>query len=258
MVTLHDIDGAASSLKSFLTQSMQAALGYQLTPAEALVIPVPCVPIVTSTHRTGEEATQVTVTVDEVCTGEAYDKSALRTQIVRHLAQQAKDQLGPGYCLSGEVQATIQQVTIMNAMQGTVALKLKAMGVWVYRFSDKQVQNMAGKRLIAEFAEKKGWDPAEWFEEPEQSAVYDVPEQRPVFTRLLNDASTRFQVVLCSASMYWSWYVGSAYASLDHLRQLEVWWATADGRWDINTVWQEGFDMVCVLKCVHTVRRDPR
>jgi len=144
MVKLHDIDGAASSLKSFLAQSMQAALGYQLTPAEALVIPVPCVPTVTSTHRTGEEATQVTVTVDEVCTGEAYDKSALRTQIVRRLAQQAKDQLGPGYCLSGEVQATIQQVTIMNAKQGTVALKLKAMGVWVYRFSDKQVQNMAG------------------------------------------------------------------------------------------------------------------
>ncbi len=114
------------------------------------------------------------------------------------------------------------------------------------------------KRLIAEFAEKKGWNLAEWYEEPEQSAVYDVPQQRPVFARLLNDASTRFQVVLCSASMYWSWFVGSAYASLDLLRQLEVWWATADGRWDINIVWQEGFDMVCVLKCVHAVRRDLR
>jgi len=111
------------------------------------------------------------------------------------------------------------------------------------------------KRLIAEFAEKKGWNLAEWYEEPEQSAVYDVPEQRPVFARLLHDASARFQVVLCSASMYWSWYVGSAYSSLDLLRQLEVWWATADGRWDINTVWQKGIDVVCTLRCPHRANR---
>jgi len=144
MVTLHDIDGAASWLKSLLAQSVQAALVYQITPAEALVTPVPCVPTVTSTRRTGEEAIQVTVTVVEVCTGEAYDKSALRAQIVRSLAQQAKNQLGSGYFLSGEGQVTIQQVTIMDAKQGTVALKVKAIGQWVYRFSDKQVQNMAG------------------------------------------------------------------------------------------------------------------
>ncbi len=147
MVTLQDIDVAASSLKSFLAQSVQAALGYQLTPAEALVTPVPCVPTVTSTHRAGEEATQVTVTVDEVCTGEAYDRSALHAQVVRLLAQQAKDQLGLGYVQSGEVQATIQQVSLVNAKQGTVALRVKGMGVWVYRFSDEQVQNMA--RTIA-------------------------------------------------------------------------------------------------------------
>ncbi len=147
MVTLHDIDGAASSLKSFLAQSVQAALGYQLTPAEALVTPVPCVPTVTSTRRAVEEATQVTVSVDEVCTGEAYDKSALHTQIAQRLAQQAKDQLGPGYVQSGDVQATIQLVTITNAKQGTVALRVKGAGVWVYQFNDEQVQNMA--RTIA-------------------------------------------------------------------------------------------------------------
>ena len=85
--------------------------------------------------------------MDEVCTGEAYDKSALHTQIAQRLAQQAKDQLGPGYVQSGDVQATIQLVTITNAKQGTVALRVKGAGVWVYQFNDQQVQNMA--RTIA-------------------------------------------------------------------------------------------------------------
>lgn len=102
------------------------------------------------------------------------------------------------------------------------------------------------KRLIAEFAEKKGWNLAQWYEEPEQSTIYENPEQRPVFAQLLNDASRRLQVVLCAASMYWSWHVWSAYTSLDRLRQLGIWWATADERWDINTVWQKGIDVVCI------------
>ena len=104
------------------------------------------------------------------------------------------------------------------------------------------------KRLIAEFAKKKEWNLAEWYEEPEQSAMNVNPEHRPVFAQLLSDASKRFQVVLCSANMYWAWHVGSAYTSLDLLRQLGVWWATADERWDINTVWQKGSDVVCILR----------
>ena len=50
------------------------------------------------------------------------------------------------------------------------------------------------KRRITEFAEKKGWKLAGWYEEPEQSAKYEEIERRPVFAQLLNDAGTRFQV----------------------------------------------------------------
>jgi DNA invertase Pin-like site-specific DNA recombinase len=111
------------------------------------------------------------------------------------------------------------------------------------------------KRLIAAFAEKKGWKLARWYEEPEE---YEGTDQRPAFAQLLSDASSQFQVVLCSASRYWSRDVGRAYKSLNHLRQLGVWWATADAQWDINTVWQEGINTVCVLQCVRAVRRDLR
>jgi hypothetical protein len=108
------------------------------------------------------------------------------------------------------------------------------------------------RRQVAEFAESKGWELTRWYEE------YEGMERCSVFAQLLSDASSQFQVVLCSASRYWSRNMGSAYESLDHLRQLGIWWATADGRWDINTVWQEGIEVVCVLQCAHTVNRDLR
>ncbi len=111
------------------------------------------------------------------------------------------------------------------------------------------------RRRVAEFAGSKGWELTRWYEEPEE---YEDMERCPVFAQLLSGASSQFQVVLCSASRHWSRNIGSAYESLDHLRQLGIWWATADGRWDINTVWQEGFDVVCILECARAMNRDLR
>jgi len=99
------------------------------------------------------------------------------------------------------------------------------------------------KRRITEFAEKKGWKLAGWYEEPEQSAKYEEIERRPVFAQLLNDAGTRFQIVLCYMNNRWSRNVPVAYNSLTRLRQLRVWWATSDGLWDIDKVQQDGFDV---------------
>ena len=99
------------------------------------------------------------------------------------------------------------------------------------------------KRRITEFAEKKGWKLAGWYEEPEQSAKYEEIERRPIFASLLNDAGTRFQIVLCYMNNRWSRNVPVAYNSLTRLRQLHVWWATSDGLWDIDKVQQDGFDV---------------
>ena len=74
--------------------------------------------------------------------------------------------------------------------------------------------------------------------------------------QVLDDVGSGFQAVLCLAGKYWSRNISHAYESLGHLRRLGVWWATPDGRWDINTVWQEGIDVVCVLKCARAVNRN--
>ncbi len=63
------------------------------------------------------------------------------------------------------------------------------------------------RRGIVEFAESKGWELARWYEVPEK---YEGTEQHSVFAQILSDASSQFQVMLCSASRYWSRNVGRA------------------------------------------------
>lgn len=99
------------------------------------------------------------------------------------------------------------------------------------------------KRCILEFAEKKGWKILRWYEEPEQSAKYEEAEHRPIFAQLLKDAGKQFQIVLCYTNSRWSRNVVVAYTSLTQLRKQRLWWATADGLWDIDKVQQDGFDV---------------
>ncbi len=99
------------------------------------------------------------------------------------------------------------------------------------------------KRKIQELATSKGWTIVRWYEEPEESAKYDEIEQRPVFAQLLRDAGTLFQVVLCYHNNRWARNMSVAFVSLGQLRRKRVWWATADGLWDIDKVQQDGFDV---------------
>ena len=119
-----------------------------------------------------------------------------------------------------------------------------AVGYVCYGFQLPEPVSIAEqKQRIMEFAEKKGWKMSGWYEEQEQNAVSKDIEKRPVFTQLFHDAPTQFQVVLCFAASYWARTI-SVYEHLHHLQQLQVWWATADGRWDTNRVWTDGIDVV--------------
>lgn len=75
MVTQQDINSAVLTLKTSLDQSVQAALSQQVQPDETLVAPVPCRSRVAPDHQAGSEATQVSVTVSETCTGQVYTTS---------------------------------------------------------------------------------------------------------------------------------------------------------------------------------------
>jgi hypothetical protein len=99
------------------------------------------------------------------------------------------------------------------------------------------------KRHIVEYARKKGWTIVRWYEEPEQSAKYEEIEKRPLFAQLLAEAGITSQIVLCYRNDRWARNKVVAYSSLEQLRRRQVWWATADGRWDIDRIEEDGFDL---------------
>jgi VCBS repeat-containing protein len=115
-------------------------------PGETLITPVPCTPKVSANHAVGDEATQVTVRLDETCTGETYDTQAAQTFLTQALMQEATKQVGPGYTLTGEVQVTGVTVTpslVKDQQHGTLVLQIRGVGTWAYQFSDTQLRQMA-------------------------------------------------------------------------------------------------------------------
>lgn len=116
--------------------------------------------------------------------------------------------------------------------------------------SDMQDANtlITQKRKITEFTRKKGWEIARWYEEPAHSAKYEEAELRPVFAELLHDAEARkFQAVLCYSNNRWARNVALAATSLSRLRRAGVWWATADGLFDIDRIQEDAGGMIHVL-----------
>ena len=71
VVQQSDIDNAASSLKTSTRQSASTDIQNQLSPGEHLVASPQCSSDVSSDHKAGNQAAQVTVTVQTTCTATA-------------------------------------------------------------------------------------------------------------------------------------------------------------------------------------------
>jgi hypothetical protein len=104
-VTPQDISTVASSLKTSLNQSVQAALQTQVHTDETLITPLPCQQRVKPDHLPGEDATHVQITVSETCTGMTYRTQDYQRRLTQIITQHA----GDGYLPLGQVQSTITQ-----------------------------------------------------------------------------------------------------------------------------------------------------
>jgi len=142
-VTRHDLEGVVSSLKASLAQSIQAALQVQVRADETLITPVPCREAITPDHHVGEEAAHLAVVVDETCTGETYDMQAVHDLMTQVVTGEAAQQLGMGYSLTGELQASVIQSSVKEQKQEVTTLQVKGIGTWSYQFSNEQLQHIA-------------------------------------------------------------------------------------------------------------------
>ena len=145
MVTRTDIDGTVSALTTTLAQSVQAAFAAQVRSDETLLTPVPCMPHVSTNHHVGDEATQVTILVQETCTGETYETQAVQTRVTQAVTATAMHHLGANYTLEGEVQLTVLHVTSATAPDGGVLLQIKGTGMWAYRFTYARLHTLAAR-----------------------------------------------------------------------------------------------------------------
>lgn len=134
-VTTQDITTVAASMKTNLSQSVQAALQTQVHSDETLITPLPCQQNVKPDHQIGEEAVQVTILVSETCTGLTYRTEAWHTLATQIIAQQAHNQLGDRYTMQGEVQASINRV---SQKEVAVTLQTTIAATWGYQFTQMQ------------------------------------------------------------------------------------------------------------------------
>jgi DNA invertase Pin-like site-specific DNA recombinase len=104
------------------------------------------------------------------------------------------------------------------------------------------------QQSIREFAEAHKWIVDGFDVEPVRSAKFETIEERPVFTQHLQAAERGvFQVSLCHMNDRWARNKLVALTSLSRLRNADIWWATADGEWNIDRIEENGWDAAYMI-----------
>ena len=145
-----DIDGAANTLESSLTENAQASLQKQMHANEQLAGSPQCLSNVTANHAASDKVANVTVNVAVTCLGEVYNHQDAVLMTEGLLKVEAGNKLGAGYSLVGNVVSGVTQATV--GKNDTVLLLVNAEGLWVYQFSDAQKKSLA--KLIAGRSQK--------------------------------------------------------------------------------------------------------
>jgi hypothetical protein len=104
------------------------------------------------------------------------------------------------------------------------------------------------KQEVQAFAAARRWIVDGFDIEPARSAKYEDIAERPVFAQHLQAAERgEFQVSLCYMNDRWARNKVVAYVSLSRLRKAGVWWATTDGKWDIDRIEEDGWDVAYTI-----------
>jgi DNA invertase Pin-like site-specific DNA recombinase len=123
------------------------------------------------------------------------------------------------------------------------------------RYSERDLKGASDKSTfmmqraeIDGYAKVRGWVCVGWDEEPAVTGAAEEIALRPAFQKHLEDAAGgEFEVSLCFMSDRWARDTEIAVGSLKRLRRAGVYWATADGKWDINKVISDGHSVAWVV-----------
>ena len=134
LVTRTDITNAVTSLLVMLRQSEDAALQAQLRSDEELIAPS-CKSSVSSDHKPGDEAKQLTVTVSVTCLGIAYAAHRVEATATQLLTADAVSKLGTNYVPLGDIQVLVVHGEVLSQRQGGVSVDVQIAGIWAYQIT---------------------------------------------------------------------------------------------------------------------------
>jgi hypothetical protein len=147
VVTPSDLEAAATTIKTTLDTSEQAALDAQAITGESLTLPL-CSQKILADHQAGEGARELRVTVSETCSSIAYAAHDVDQDATQMITAAAK-RLGTGYSLRGDTQVTITitHATITNQARGIATLTMKIEATFVYQITPGEKRHIL--KLIA-------------------------------------------------------------------------------------------------------------
>jgi hypothetical protein len=146
-----DITAVVDPLTQPLIQQAWSSVLKQVATGEQLMMGAQCTTSSNTDQSVGDKGinvTQATVTVAAKCTATAYNRQQMLDLVKNQLQKKADANLGTGYALVGNLQATAKPQPSQN---GLISFIVNARGVWVYQFSDAQklalAKEIAGKSL---------------------------------------------------------------------------------------------------------------
>ena len=145
-----DIDGAANALIAAHRPNPEQVLQTQIHANEQPIGSPRCKPNISADHAAGDQASNVTVTVNFTCTGEVYDLDGALSMAAQQLRAQAAADPGPSYSLVGKIATMLTHAALIDIAKGIAALTISAEGVWVFQFNDtykhQLAKSVAGKK----------------------------------------------------------------------------------------------------------------
>ncbi len=136
-----DIDGVANAFVGQLTTAAQAGVEHQVKANQQPLTDMQCSPNIKPDHKVNDRVDNVTVAVTVTCSREYYVPQEIQNAALGAFKADAQTKYGANYQLSGNAVIGTPQISAPLA-SGTVALKVKLDGIWVYHFSASQQQQI--------------------------------------------------------------------------------------------------------------------
>lgn len=132
VVAQSDIQNVAGSMEDTLVSKANNAFQQHVSSSEQVVGSPVCTPTVQSDKQPGEKATQVTVTVREVCSGVVENEAQMQAYAVKALEQS-----------SGGFSLASSSIGVTTKVTGRETFQVNVSGIAYYQWTAQQLQEFA-------------------------------------------------------------------------------------------------------------------